>query len=419
MTVDEFSKKVSDSSFFDWINQNTHVVISFDYIDYEIKLEGVTAIYSYVNDQLLGWSAIPQNSTAEFISSTEFFTSVKNELIRFINELSRSTDPSYLWNRVNNAIINGRSRKVLPYNHPSTTFLIDIYTQKRGYFKSAFKVITRESNPIDGSINSLFGAIAAYEFVHKDKSGIVERRNKEKASLNILRSKFEQNLHESEKTFSSYIKTLDEMYNVHANELTTTNGKKAEEFDEWFSKTKEEWDPWFDETRERFVNLEKAYSEKLKLEEPAKFWENRAIKLKRQGQVSMNWLAVLIALACVSLALILVLTPKSMLENLFNGNAIAAIKWSVVYATLITFIAYLVRSLTKNMFSSFHLARDCEERHALTYFYLSLLKDSKVDDKDRQLIMQALFSRADTGLLKEDSSPTMPNDIISKILNNK
>jgi hypothetical protein len=29
--------------------------------------------------------------------------------------------------------------------------------------------------------------------------------------------------------------------------------------------------------------------------------------------------------------------------------------------------------------------------------------------------MQSLFSRADTGLLKDDSSPTMPNDITGKI----
>ena len=68
------------------------------------------------------------------------------------------------------------------------------------------------------------------------------------------------------------------------------------------------------------------------------------------------------------------------------------------------------------MLSSFHLARDAEERHTLTFFYLALLKDTEVKDKDRELILQSLFSRADTGLLKEDSSPTMPNDILSKII---
>jgi len=91
----------------------------------------------------------------------------------------------------------------------------------------------------------------------------------------------------------------------------------------------------------------------------------------------------------------------------------------MIYITLVSFIAYGIRSFMKVMFSSFHLARDCEERHTLTYFYLSLLKDSKVDDKDRQLIMQSLFSRAETSLLKEDSSPTMPNDMTSKFIPTK
>jgi hypothetical protein len=80
-------------------------------------------------------------------------------------------------------------------------------------------------------------------------------------------------------------------------------------------------------------------------------------------------------------------------------------------------MAFAIRAVTKVMFSSFHLARDCEERHTLTYFYLSLLKESTVDKEDKKLIMQALFSRAETGLLKDDSSPTMPNDIIGKFMN--
>ena len=68
------------------------------------------------------------------------------------------------------------------------------------------------------------------------------------------------------------------------------------------------------------------------------------------------------------------------------------------------------------MFSSFHLARDAEERHTLTFFYLALLKDTEVKDEDRKLILQSLFSRTDTGLLKEDSGPTMPSDTISKVI---
>lgn len=68
------------------------------------------------------------------------------------------------------------------------------------------------------------------------------------------------------------------------------------------------------------------------------------------------------------------------------------------------------------MFSSLHLARDSEERHTLTYFYLALLNETTITEDDRKLILQSLFSRSDTGLLKEDSGPTMPTDSLSKLL---
>jgi hypothetical protein len=64
----------------------------------------------------------------------------------------------------------------------------------------------------------------------------------------------------------------------------------------------------------------------------------------------------------------------------------------------------------------FHLSRDAEEREQLSYFYLALIKEGAVEKEDRHLIMQSLFSRADSGLLKEDSSPTMPGTMFEKIM---
>ena len=37
---------------------------------------------------------------------------------------------------------------------------------------------------------------------------------------------------------------------------------------------------------------------------------------------------------------------------------------------------------------------------------------------DREIILQSLFSRADTGLLKGDSSPTMPDGLLGQIVKN-
>ena len=84
--------------------------------------------------------------------------------------------------------------------------------------------------------------------------------------------------------------------------------------------------------------------------------------------------------------------------------------------TLISFIAYAIRVISKLTFSSFHLVRDAEEREQLTYVYLALHKEKGIDQTERHLVMQSLFSRADTGLLKDDASPTMPGNIVDKFV---
>jgi len=61
--------------------------------------------------------------------------------------------------------------------------------------------------------------------------------------------------------------------------------------------------------------------------------------------------------------------------------------------------------------SSFHLARDASEREQLTYVYLALIEGKAITDKERAIILNALFSRADTGLLKGDSAPTMSTNV--------
>ena len=66
--------------------------------------------------------------------------------------------------------------------------------------------------------------------------------------------------------------------------------------------------------------------------------------------------------------------------------------------------------------SSLHLSRDAEERKQLAYVYLALRNDKVLKDDERQLVFQAIFSRADTGLFKEDSSPTM-SGMLERMIN--
>ncbi len=152
----------------------------------------------------------------------------------------------------------------------------------------------------------------------------------------------------------------------------------------------------------------------LRLKEPAEYWKTRAEKLNTEGNSFRNLLILMIILTASSLYLLLWLTPEGMLLSFIKGQA-SAIKWSIIYATFISFMIVGIRALLKAMFSSYHLSRDAEEREQLTYFYLSLRKESEINDNDKNLIMQSLFSRSDTGLLKEDSAPTMPSNLLDRI----
>jgi hypothetical protein len=196
--------------------------------------------------------------------------------------------------------------------------------------------------------------------------------------------------------------------------IDTLKNDKELLFAEWFESSKTDFNAFDTISKEKVINLEKAYQELLSLKKPAEYWNLRATKLKKEGWSAIYWLIGLVLFACLSLYLLLWLTPEGMLLSFIKGQA-SAIKWSIIYVTFIAFLTYGIRALNKIAFSSFHLARDAEEREQLTFVYLALIKDGSVDEKDKSLIMQSLFSRADTGLLKEDSSPTMPNDIAGKL----
>jgi Na+-transporting methylmalonyl-CoA/oxaloacetate decarboxylase gamma subunit len=173
-----------------------------------------------------------------------------------------------------------------------------------------------------------------------------------------------------------------------------------------------------DDSKKKITDLEDTYRKKLQLEAPARYWRSKSIKYRKDAIKARNILLGMVIFSAIFFSIILISSPDWIFKNVFKGNTTAIVRWSIVFIALISLLAFAIRAITKVMFSSFHLARDAEERHTLTFFYLALLKDTEINPEDRKLILQSLFSRAETGLLKDDSGPTMPNDIVGKILRN-
>jgi ABC-type multidrug transport system fused ATPase/permease subunit len=417
MTNKELNQKITKAADIEW-HKSVEETFNFSHIGIVQNFKGVSAIYEYVNQQIRGWEKFEEPFPDGLIESKNYFERIKTHIIQFVNNYSESQSDNLqnYWTATKNQI-NAIQRKPIPYNTPQAEFLIKLYKETPNYFLGAFNFIVG----VDYSVNTrelLYGAILAYEFTLKDKSEVVDRKKAEQRSISKLKTDFQEYLSKSEGELTEHLKNSNDKYDEYVTQIDDLKTEKETKFEEWFENTKnEEWQKWYDEKIEKLQKLEETYETKLKLEKPAKYWQKKSTLYFDQGEKAKSILISIVVITAIFLGLILTISPDWIFIHVFDGNSTAIIRWSLVFITLLTLIAFAIKAMTKYMFSSYHLARDAEERHTLTFFYLALLKDTEVKDDDRKLILQSLFSRVETGLLKEDSSPTMPNDIVSKLLN--
>jgi len=255
----------------------------------------------------------------------------------------------------------------------------------------------------------------AYEFTSKETSMLTERKEAEKKSIASIRSDFQKKLGEAETEVVEYFSKSNQKFDEYAKQIDTLKSEKNESYDTWFKKISVEFNAFKTESLQKIKDFEELYKAKLKLEAPAKYWNDRATKLRKEGYWWLGALILSILIAVGILVWVLDEISKGVLSQIFQNTG-ASIKWSVALITIISFLAFFIRTFSKLTFSSFHLVRDAEEREQLTYVYLALQKEKGIDQTERHLIMQSLFSRADSGLLKDDASPTMPGNIADQMI---
>ncbi len=417
MELTQFRELIGENNK-EWFN-SVPLELKFPVENQNKEFKGLPSLYKFAKEQTNGWSKLSESLPHEFNESKKYFDLILQGIISFV-EINRKHEHGNenLNKKIqNNNSINRWAGRILFYNSTNTEFLLSLHENKPKSFSAAFSFIVGDFN--HNNINnkdSFEGYLLAYEFQSKGFTALTERRNKEKRSITTLRNDFENQLPQLEKELTDHLTNSSEKYKEYVTIIDQLKADNEKTYSNWFTTTKDNFDSFSKGCDTRREELEKTYASSLKLEEPAKYWLERGDELKNEAWKSLYILVGLVLIIVTSLAIILWSPPAEILNSFFGGDKSAAIRWSIIYVTFISFMAFCIKAVSKVMFSSFHLARDCDERYTLTYFYLSLLKDSSVTDNEKQLIMQSLFSRADTGLLKEDSSPTMPNDIASKIL---
>lgn len=182
--------------------------------------------------------------------------------------------------------------------------------------------------------------------------------------------------------------------------------KLREELD----KEENEYAVRLDKATEQIKALETAYSKKLQLEGPAAYWQELAQSYLHRGWVFL-FLTFLLG-TCVVICMLNILLDADVI-TLFNQKELnfTTIRGSLILIVMTSVLGYLLHLFTKLAISCFHLSRDYRERFQLTNVFLALLRDGDVecDDQVTQIVMQALFSRSDTGLLKGEHSFKMPS----------
>ena len=403
MTQSEFRKKIVLSENSDWF-ESLETTFSIPFLNISINLKGITSVYEFLVTQSSEWSKKGENLPSELQESKNAFDACKNDLLALAEQ--DIYNRSATWNRIK-AVLESPYKKYFLAELPEVEFLLNVNAEFPQSYVAALNFITNSINNPVGSKENFIGSLLAYEFSLKDHTKITERKNAEKASISKIRNQFADYLNITEKETIGIIKQTNNEFIKYTTSIDDLKVEKNIEFEDWFTNTKDQNDQFDNDAKAKIKSLEDAYDKLLMLKKPAEYWNDRAVKLNKEGKRFMHWLIAMVGFGCLSLFLILWLTPDGILLN-FKDQPLKSIKWSIVYITFISFLAFGIKVLSKAMFSSYHLSRDSEEREQLTYVYLALIKEGAADEKDRILIMQSLFSRADTGLLKEDSSPSMP-----------
>lgn len=165
---------------------------------------------------------------------------------------------------------------------------------------------------------------------------------------------------------------------------------------------------YFSERDKQCADLENLYENKLRIEKPADYWKQMSEMYARKGKVWLIAGCLLAALIIAMLICIIIFVP-----NVFDADShwFDILKNSAIVTVIAGVAIYVLRIFVKMALSSFHLGRDAKEREQLSYYYLSLIEGKAITDRERALIINSLFSRSDTGLLKGDSAPTMATNI--------
>lgn len=381
----------------------------------EFKFDSFKHLERFVAEEHQVWSTLKNQLSGNtghighYSNAASYFNQIISHLENFKANLD-SWDDSTLQQQIQQHISRNLANLTQHWiwsGHPFCRAWLDVFDKYGHEVAHSFVEAFLGNRQFSGlsKIEHLTGAVLAYEFQLQDESTLTKRRNTERKSVSQVRNSLVEaqkqlfeDVHQFQSDFESWDKETriltERLYNVRKRLGERQLKQQINRFDSQMS----DW-------QQKIEHLESTYQEKLRLEKPAAYWNAKAKSYFNHGR---NW-SILLGSMLVAGIVGIGLLFKSWLIGLDAGVSLNTLQGVILFVTLLSIYAFLIKALSKMAFSSFHLQRDAEEREQLTHVYLALTHEKEdMDIEARNIVLQALFSRADTGLLSGDSGPTMP-----------
>lgn len=387
----------------------------------ELRFETTESLLSFLEAEIDFWSEI--NDTTDIRDTPYYCFYICNTLhTKITTALSSKVSDTDKLTAITQAL---NDRNIQP-----TNFFNNYYLSHKDPIGIKFKDITKSYSANDAiwfwkslkskklnvnhTINneSFIGTMLAYEFSFND-SELPKRRNTNLKSISEYQNQLSNAVIESRDATTKLLDTTNEACEALITQLSDFNEQSSIDFNDKI----ESHDTVFNEELKRWTTeknrLENLYTEKLKLAKPADYWKKAAAKHERLAVFSSALLAVVAIISTTFIGSFFFRWLENFGEIAFKP---ASLQGVLLFGVLIAIIGFILKVLSRIIFSSLHLARDAEEREQLTYFYLALKNESEMSSDDRNLILTALFSRSETGLLTNEHGPTLPiADVIKSV----
>lgn len=373
------------------------------------SFDSLEAFEVFIKNQADFWSQrlsiASQNSIAnQYIQKANNFQTIFNTILSWKPQLE-TWDSNAFTSNFTNLINSSIATSWLWSGHSFIEKWLELNQIPSNTADAFFEAIVQKTTArFANGMDFLQGYLIAYEYINQDKTDINKRRNVEVKSLNNLRDQFIEKQNEIIGDVSEFQKNITEWKDKTQTQVSDWLVEKNTCLDGTVLFHSKNFHEQLSNWTEKQTNLESLYQEKLRLAPSAQYWTASADKLNKQGKGWANALVLSILLGLISFGIFFTLWLKGDKSAL----SLHSLEGVILFATIISCYAFLLKSISKAMFSSFHLQRVSEESALLTNLYLSL-KEGKVDDPEsRKIILQALFSRSETGLLSGEHGPTMP-----------